>query len=309
MTVRVAVIGPNGTLGPPIITRLLEESSIDLTLLTRHATKTAQQYPLLHDKIVVTDYSSNPQLTQLFRDHGFDVLVILINRHELEPQLRLIDAACAVGGLHVLPSSFGVNTAELEVRRLPQMKEKIEMEQYLAAKAEKGEVSFTAVNTGLFFDWALGSFMIPQSQNQPFMIADAGTTRVSATTLSDIGCAVASAILKRHDPQVRNKFLFVHSTVFTQRQILAYAKEAAPEREFKVFTIDTEAAAKQAWRQYEAGERNMDSLRGMMLRTTFGLELGMFSEVANDVLGLKMLTEDEVKELVAKYARRSVGMA
>ena len=136
------------------------------------------------------------------------------------------------------------------------------------------------------------------------MIADSGDVKVSGSTLDLIGEAIAQSISKRNDPAVKNKVLYVHSTVFTQNQILEYARAAAPERNINTIHVDTEKLANAAWEKYDAGERDMDALRPLMLRTSFGLGLGEFRKVDNDVLGVKTLSDHEVKSLVAKYAKK-----
>ncbi|KAK3674657.1 hypothetical protein LTR78_005379 [Recurvomyces mirabilis] len=295
---------PNGTLGPTIIKHLALAGS-HVTLLTRNPDKAAKQYPSPIET-VLADYDSTEALTSIFREHGFESLVILLNRRELQPQLRLIDAACSAGIGHVVPSSFGGDFSHPEVKRLPQLKEKLEMEDYLVQKADVGEICFTVINTGLFFDWALGGFLLPSDDTRRMMIADAGDVPVSGSTLDLIGQATAQAVLQRNESAVKNKFLYVHSTVFTQNQILEYARAAAPNGDIKTIKVDTEKMAKEAWEKYDAGERDQKVLQPLMLRTSFGLGLGEFKKVDNDVLGVSMLSDDEVKSLVAKYAKRDM---
>ena len=136
------------------------------------------------------------------------------------------------------------------------------------------------------------------------MIADSGDVPVSGSTLDLIGQATAQAVLRRNEPAAKNKFLYVHSTVFTQNQILEYARAAAPDRDIKTVTVDTEKMAKAAWERYDAGERDMNVLQPLMLRTSFGLGLGEFKKVDNDVLGVSTLSNDEVRSLVADVAKR-----
>ena len=45
-----------------------------------------------------------------------------------------------------------------------------------------------------------------------------------------------------------------------------------------------EAASKE---RYEKGERSADALRGYLVRTSFGLGLGEFKKVDNEVLGVE----------------------
>lgn len=53
----------------------------------------------------------------------------------------------------------------------------------------------------------------------------------------------------------------MNSVVVTQSELLAYAKEAAPVIEFKIFDVDTTELEKQGWERYNNGEREPDVMR------------------------------------------------
>ncbi|TKA72326.1 hypothetical protein B0A55_06751 [Friedmanniomyces simplex] len=299
---------PNGTLGPPVITHLLN-LGVALTLLTRHPDTTAQHYPP-PIQVLQTDYTSVDQLTATLRQAGgdggsggVDSLVILINRDELESQIRLIDAAIAAGVPHIVPSSFGIDSSSPEVSALPQIRAKMEMERYLVGKAEAGLVSYTGVNTGLFFDWGLEVPGIPVNlKGGPTFRADGGDVALSVSTLDLIGRAVAQAVLQREE--ARNRFLYVHSAAVTQNQLLRYAREVAPERVFAVVEVDTEKAVAEAEEKIRQGATGPRVAMPMMMRVSFGLGLGLFKKVDNAFLGLEVMTEEDIKALVAKYVKK-----
>ncbi|KAK5701294.1 hypothetical protein LTR17_022708 [Elasticomyces elasticus] len=300
--IRVAVAGPNGTLGPPVIKHLIKQG-FEITLLSRDPKKSSKQYPP-PIKALLADYNSVEQLTQTLRENGpFDSLVILINRDQLEPQVRLIDAAIAAGVPHIVPSSFGIGSSSPEIKDLPQIQAKMQMEKYLVGKANEGLVSFTGINTGLFFDWALEVPGIPINlKGGPTFLADGGGVALSVSTLDLIGQAVAQAIHKRDE--ARNRFLFVHSAAVTQKQLLQYAREIAPDRDFPIVEVDTEKAAAEAREKMNRGETGMMIAMPLLMRVSFGLGLGLFKKVDNEFLGLDVMTEDDVKALVAKYVNK-----
>lgn len=117
--------------------------------------------------------------------------------------------------------------------------------------------------------------------------------------MDDIGKAVANALLKSDD--LRNKWAFINSAVVTQNQLLRYAKEAAPDKEFKVMHLDTEVMEKQSWEKWNAGERGPEVMRGFMPRVTFGKKIGEFQTTDNEVLGIREWSEDKVKTFVTSY--------
>ena len=109
-------------------------------------------------KVVRADYTSVEALTRTLQDGTFDALVILINRNELQAQINLINAAAAVGnGVHIVPSSFGIDYSHPEVKRLlgTLIGGKVAMEKHLFSIAREGSVTYTAINTSMFFDWGL----------------------------------------------------------------------------------------------------------------------------------------------------------
>ncbi|KAK3110185.1 hypothetical protein LTR53_015784 [Teratosphaeriaceae sp. CCFEE 6253] len=185
---------------------------------------------------------------------------------------------------------------------LDPVKEKVEMPRYVAAKAEEGKLSFTGVNTGLFFDWALNRGLPVNLKGGPTFLADGGGVALSVTTLDHIGQAVAKAVLKLD--QARNRFLYVHSAVVTQKKLLQYAKELAPDRDFPIVEVDTETGAREAQEKIRNGAAGPAVFTPLMIRVTFGLGLGLFKKVDNEFLGLPMKCEEQVKALVASYVKR-----
>ena len=131
------------------------------------------------------------------------------------------------------------------------------------------------------------------------MLFDGGDVQLSATILDDIGKAVAVSLLKVD--QVRNKDLRVHTAVITQNQLLAYAKEAAPDREFKVVRLNSEELAKAAMERYNNGDTSRENMRSFIVRIVFGNGLGLFTKTDNDLLGIRQWNDDEVKEFVGQY--------
>ncbi|KAI9709291.1 MAG: hypothetical protein M1820_003411 [Bogoriella megaspora] len=295
---RVAVAGPNGTLGPAVI-KHLSNNNLEITLLTRDPKKASETHPP-PTKVVQADYDSVEQLTSVLRQGTFDSLVILINRDQLGPQLRLIDAAIAARTPHIIPSSFGIDHSHPKVREAPFLKEKIAMEDYLFQKADQGQITYTSINGGWFFDWALSAGILINSE-RPNPIYDGGDVVWSTSTTDLLGQAVAQAVLKRDE--LSNRVLFVQSAAVNQNQLFRYAKELAPHKEFKTIPVDTAALEKQSWERWNSGDRSLETMRGFLPRISLGLGLGLFKNPDNELLGLKQMREDEIKALIAQYVQ------
>lgn len=230
-----------------------------------------------------------------------DALVILINRDEADGQINLIDAAIDVGITHIIPSAFGFTTTHPEIRKYPVLAAKAKMEDHLIQKASEGLCTYTQVQTGSFFDWALdrGIFLNTTKPDAPTMVFDGGDIPFSVTNMDDIGKAVASSLLNFE--KVKNRDVHVHTAVVTQNQLLAYAKEAAPDREFKVVNLDTAELEKKAWENYNKGDMSLENMRLFLVRALFSNRVSLFKETDNDLLGLANWSNQQVKELVASY--------
>ena len=177
------------------------------------------------------------------------------------------------------------------------------MEDYVDEAAKAGKFSFTGIQTGAFLDWAVekGVFINLHDDGKPSIFFDGGDVPFSVSIMNDIGRGVAAA-LKDVD-QYRNQWLHTHTAVVTQNKLLSYAKEAAPERDFKVIDIDTAEMEKQGWEKYNNGERSREAMRLFMPRATFGKGLGLFHKTDNERLGIQQWSEEKLKDFIASYLK------
>lgn len=273
----------------------LLEINVEVTILTRDPKKSAGHFPTVV-RILEADYSSPEKLSCLLKGH--DSVIILINRDQVDAQIAAIDAAIAAGVPHIIPSSFGLDNTIPEVRDSIPIAGKRRMEEYLAHQAEQGKVSFTALNTSMFLDWAVAAGVLANPRGLT-MVFDGGDKPLSATTLDDIGKAVAKIIQIRD--QVRNRFLFVHSAVVTQNQLLGYLKELKPDGQFATVQLKTEELEERALRAIEEGTATLRDIHGLMARVSFGLGHGRFGHVDNELLGIPEHSEEQVKQTVARF--------
>ena len=293
---------PNGSLGDCIV-RHLKKNNFNTTLLTRNLDKTKSTFPGL--TAIQVDYDAVDGLTEALHN-GIgkqDALIILINRDQAQAQINLIDAAIAVGIPHIIPSAFGFTTRHPAIRESPVLAQKALMEDYLVQKAEEGRLTYTQVQTGAFFDWALdrGVYLNTKDPNARTMIFDGGDVRFSATNVDDIGKAVTASLL--NIDQVKNKDVHIQTVVITQNQLLAYARGAAPDRDFKVLDLDTAELERQGFERYNSGDKGPETMRMFIPRFTFGKGMGLFEKTDNSLLGIQQWNEDQIKEFIAGYLK------
>ncbi|KAK5061310.1 hypothetical protein LTR84_007852 [Exophiala bonariae] len=301
---KVAVVGPNGTLGQVVVKELLK-LGYSITLVTRDASKTRQGFTS-NDQITIVevDFSSTEGLTEALRDH--QSVVSLINRDQPDAQIKVIDAALEAGVEQIIPSCFGLDTRVPEVHGNPSVATKAKMEDYLFSKIPSSDTktTYTAIMTGLFLDWALGIGMIVNAVgkgDKPTMFFDDGEAKLSMTHREDIGKAVASAVEHRNDDRFKNKRLLIHTIAATQNEFIAYAKELAPEKPWPMFKIDTAEAARKSQEALDKGDTSADAVRGFLMKMSFGDRLGFFSEVDNDLLGVKEQDGAYLKKLLSGF--------
>jgi saccharopine dehydrogenase-like NADP-dependent oxidoreductase len=183
------------------------DAGMAVTLLSRDPSKSTKSFPD-SVKVLKTDYSSIDSILPSLKNQ--DAVVDLINRHQSDVSIRLIDAAIAAGISHYIPSAFGVDQKHPYIRTLPPVQDKVKMEEHLEARAAEGKITFTAIETSMFLEYALNGLMFPLDGGTA-RLYNGGTTKVSMTCMDDIGIAVATALLKRDDEKIKNGYVFTQS--------------------------------------------------------------------------------------------------
>ena len=284
-------------MGESVIEHLLA-ANFTITALTRDPLKISNSFPSAV-KLVKTDYDSIETLVPSLE--GQDAVVDLINRNQWEVSICLIDAAIVAKVPHFIPSSFGIDGRNPETRKIPSLSGKIKMGDYIIAKGKESTISFTAIQTSLIFDWALSKSVWLSLEGGKAHVFNSGDIKVSASLLDDIGKAVATALVKRDSDEVRNRVLLMHSTVITQNQIITYAREANPGKSWDVVNLNTEEISRKSWEAYNKGDRSPETMRGFLIAGSFGAGLGLFDHVDNDILGIQELSEQKLRDVVAKF--------
>ncbi|KAF4961798.1 hypothetical protein FSARC_10094 [Fusarium sarcochroum] len=294
----VAVAGGTGRLGPATIKHLLN-NGFKVSVLTRNPS--AAKLPLGVEAIGA-DYTSAETLAPSLLDRGFDAIVIILNRLAYDQSVVTLQAAVNAGIYRAVPSFFGVALDNPEIASMPFLRTKLPVLNDVTAKAAKGEITYTGINTGMFMDWVLDEdIFVGLSGKIPTRVADGGDIKMSTTRLDDIGKAISAVLLEPEETV--NKLYYIHTAVMTQNQILGYAREAAPDAEFVVEHIDTEVLVESAWKRYHAGITDRVSLRDFVMRASYGMGNGYFPKVDNEFLGIKQWTDEEIKEEIFRRVK------
>ncbi|KAF2185626.1 NAD(P)-binding protein [Zopfia rhizophila CBS 207.26] len=234
----VALIGASGTLGPSIL-KALQSSNFDVSILNRSSSKS--KYSITH-VITVPDDLNVPALTALFKENSIDALVISIAGSYVEEQKRLIQAAFNAGVKRVIPAEFGScdSADDATVQLLPLMEGKKRVRGFLeelsAKDREGGNLTWTSLVTGHFFDHGLSTGLLKLNiKGRKAYLQDGGNIKFSGTNLDTIGTAVAKVLQPENEEKTKNKLLYIHSFSVTQNEILDVLEQVTGQKWERVY--------------------------------------------------------------------------
>ncbi|KAH9209772.1 hypothetical protein DL95DRAFT_466458 [Leptodontidium sp. 2 PMI_412] len=219
----VIVAGASGTIGSPIVAALLSSGKFNVSALSRPTSKATFPAGVT---IKRADLTSRESLVTALS--GQDVVICTLNDEAAQHQGGLVEAAYEAGVKRYMPNEWASHDMTIEGTPMEEayegkravvrlLNEKVE----LAAK-EGREFSWTGLNTGVFFDWALyAAFLdITLPPTNSAKIWDSGNSKFAATNLSTVGRAVVT-ILTTAEEKTRNKQVEVESFTTTQNEIVA----------------------------------------------------------------------------------------
>jgi len=298
----VIVVGATGNLGPTILQALLVSQKFNLSVLTREATSSTT-FPE-GVKIYKTDYSSS-SLEEAFQ--GQDAIVSVIAGAGLHEQKKLVDAAIKSGVKRFIPSEYGGNTDSRDAQELvPVFSRKVEIKEYLAAKALDGSISWTGIISGPIFDRSLKLGLIGfDLLSKRATIYDSGERRFTASTLLLLGKAVIAVL--SNPSATANKYVYVGSFTTTQNEILAALKAATGDQ----WTVEKTTSAEKV----ELGKnallhrRNSSTIRPLVTAAMYHERGGSDFEsdvgLSNDELGLN---KENIESVVSDVVKDVAGV-
>lgn len=174
--------------------------------------------------------------------------------------------------------------------------------------------TYTAINTGMFLEYALSMGILLNTtphMGGATLVPDGGAPVLNISAMQDIVTATLNAVILgvRRDERVLNQEMYIRSFETSQNTLLAYAREIAPRKEWKVIPIDSKHAEAESQRKWEQGDTSADALRGFLVRASFGLGAGKFDDgkcrIGNEVLGVMAWEEERVRGLVGELVRKA----
>ncbi|KAJ5097870.1 oxidoreductase CipA [Penicillium argentinense] len=292
---KVAIAGGTGNLGPAIVNAALD-AGFEITLLSRSTSH--QLDPRINVQVV--DYESLDSLTAALTGQDALVNALGVGVVPRDIHLRLVDAAHAAKVQRYIPSEFGSDTANQLTAQLPVFGDKVAVAQKLQEIAGQDEdFGYTAVITGPFFDWGLKNKFIINLDGPTAQIYDGGDVPVSTTTLAGIGRAVAGVL--RHPRETKNRYVYIAEAEVTQNKLLEWSGKADQIEKEAFKSEDLEQQAYGALKQPIPDPRTF--ARNLILRAIYGSKFGgKFTQVDNELLGVRTLSESEIVDIVKQYA-------
>lgn len=311
----VLIAGATGSVGSTILTALLAEPSLNITILSR--TSSRATFPPNIPVIKVSDAYTTSELTLAFASQ--DAIVIALTTSSVTKDgkdglaFRLIDAAVAAGVKRFIPSEFGANNLDPRARNLvPVYDIKGAMLEYLiaASKATNGKLTWTSISCGSWLDWALdpsksGNFLGIDVKARTATIYDSGNARFAVTTSGNTGLAVVRAL--KAEGETANKQVFLSDFVTTTREIIASLEKQTKEK-FEIRHKESGSEIEMLRKKYDAGDFNATF---PILAMSFGADVDVGydfekeQQVWNEKLGLPKVGLDEVVKEAIELAKRS----
>lgn len=292
----IIIAGASGNLGGPILNYFLE-SPLNVTVLTRQESKS--EFPS-NVKVIKTDYTKDNLVSAL---KGQDAVLSFLGSPGLgDAQLALIDAAAEAGIKRFIPSEFGHNTgSDKIVNIVPLFGGK---RKFVERIKSHPSLTWTAVITGLFFDWGYKRGTVVDVKNGTATVWDDGDVPVSTTNLRIIGQTLVKLLTDSaayEDSQ--NKYIYLASHTTTQNEVIA-ATEKALGKKIEVTKID--GAQRLAEGKEKLAKGDLLGIRYLISGVAFsridGEALADYREfgIFNDKHGIKDISvEEDVKNLVA----------
>ena len=258
----VLVVGVTGNVGKSTVKALLEEQ-FQVTGLSRQPSAAGLPASV---KYIQTDYSQSSLLAAFKGQDAVISTVSSVVPGALELQKTLINAAVAAGVKIFVPSEYGVDTSNRSAPDyIPFLAGKIAVADYL--KEQQDKIAWIALITGSLFDWGLNipTFAGWNVDARTVTLYDGGATPYEATTLDQVGRAIAKSLKK--PGLTKNQYVYVNSFTVTQCEVLRALEKVTGDK-FSVSHSTVEDLWQSGAAQVKAGQPL--GVMGMLAGTIYG---------------------------------------
>lgn len=246
------------------------------------------------------DYTSVESLTAALK--GMDAVVSTVAGTAIKTQTVLVDAAAAAGVKRFIPSEYGSVTTNPKLEGFPLYENVFNVRNRLQEKANAGQLTWTVLACGAFLEFlfAPGAAGLLDFADRKATLFDEGDNRLSSTSLATAGKAIA-AILEDSEA-TKNRVVKVSEVILTQNQLLKIAEKMKPEDKWEISKVAASAVLKEGVDEFRAGDVSFSVISKIIKGSGFAGERygSAYDETDNELLGVKELTEEDLKKIVAK---------
>lgn len=165
----------------------------------------------------------------------------------------------------------------------------------------KPGVTYTSIVTGPLLGWvASEAFINPKAKTA--RLYDGGRRVFDVVTRATVGRAVV-AVLSRPTEQTANRSVAVYDAVVTLEKLLSLVQNVVGEEGWTVTTPGVEETLANASAGVKAGRFDFPTIFSFIVAASQGEGCdGLLEATDNELLGIPVMTDDQVKELVEKVA-------
>ncbi|KAI8711056.1 Isoflavone reductase family protein CipA [Fusarium sp. LHS14.1] len=295
-TKNVALPGASGHIGSKILKALLETNEFNITVFSRNPNT---KFPA-GVTVKSVDFTSVPALTEALR--GQDVVIDATSPADPRGPVKLMDAAAAANVYRFITSDYGTDPFNPKMQGLPIFARKNEGFAHLQQLAQDGRLTWSSVVNGPWLDGQLQSGgMGVDVFSKKIRLVDDGTNKFAWSTMDAIGKAVAGVLL--HPEDTANRPVYIHSIYDSVAKVADLAQQALGSDNWTVEKTDRKTLFDKAVADYAAGVYTMQVFADQIEAACADPEYAsVWPRDDNKLLGVKTLTDDEVRNLIVDLA-------
>ncbi|KAL0262864.1 hypothetical protein SLS55_001838 [Diplodia seriata] len=308
---KVALLGATGKLGSYIL-KALKSEGFTVTAVQRNGSK--NNAPPEADGSIKIDTSSKAELTSAFK--GQDAVVNAIGDPlNVEDNKAMIDAAIAAGVKRIVPSEYSTNLENPLSRQLPNVRAKVAIRDYITSllpprsSTSTATTTWTSINNGPFLELVYGfGGLGPDLAARRAVYHNGGARTVGASRMADIGKAVARVLAPEHFDAAANTPVYIYSAAVSERYLTRLSAEVTgidfgTVEDGRIADVDTEDMCRKADEMLAKGDASAMRMYYFQMMYGKGHEGDTTHMAWNERLGLKTMSEGEIKDFIRQTAR------
>lgn len=257
-------------------------------------------------KEAVVDFASHDSLVAALKGQDATVSTLGSQPGAAASQKALAQASADSGVKRFIPSDFGSNLENPEVRKLAVFKDKFELHDELARLAKEGKLTWTSINNNAFLDWGIEHKFVLDPVEGKATLWDGGEHPISLTRLAAVGQAVVGVL--QHPDETKNRSVYVQEAAVSLKKLVEITKELTPGKQWTVVESSTEDVVKKSNEALSKGIFEVWVFVSLIFRAAFSNATGAhFAKNDNALLGIHELSEAELKAVVKETLARIPG--